>query len=232
MANQYPNEDFQKIYDSIYASMGDDATLKANIEAALKPLYEQSKQQLEEQRIARNADIDVDAASRGMGNSTWVTDAKLRQLRSNASALASLDANYNSQLYNALLGAMQDRDNNAYNQALQMYQIAQQGKGGSGGGSAGSGFWADGTYFPSREAYENYLKKITDNPENGYSPKQPPKKYVPGTATIGRRTDQYGLPIVAPVSPVGTLGQSSSSRNTVNAGNSIGGADKNIRFVG
>lgn len=133
MANQTPTEEFQSIYDNIYASMGDDATLQANIEAALRPLYEQSKQQLEAERIARNADIDVDAFSRGMGNSTWVTDAKLRQLRSSESALASLDASYNNQLYNALLAAQQNRDDTAWDRAMQMYQLGRSGRGGGGG---------------------------------------------------------------------------------------------------
>lgn len=128
----YPNEEFQGIYDSILASMGDDDTLKANIEAALKPMYDQSVQQLQQQRIANNAAIDVDAASRGMGNSTWVTDAKLRQLRGESDQLASLNANYNNQLYSALLDAIKDRDDKAYNQAMQWWQINRQGKGGSG----------------------------------------------------------------------------------------------------
>lgn len=119
--NTYP-DDFQKIYNSIYAAMGDDATLRANIEGALKPLYQQNKEDLEAQRIARNAEIDVDAASRGMGNSTWVTDAKLRQMRASESALAALDANYNNQLYSNLADAMKDRDNLAFNQAQALWQ--------------------------------------------------------------------------------------------------------------
>lgn len=132
----YPNKEFQEIYDSIVGSMGDDATLRANIEGALRPLYDQSVEQLRQQRIANNAAIDVDAASRGMGNSTWVTDAKLRQLRGESDNLATLNANYNNQLYSALLDAIKDRDNNAYNQAMQWWQINRKGgSGGSGGAS-------------------------------------------------------------------------------------------------
>jgi murein DD-endopeptidase MepM/ murein hydrolase activator NlpD len=130
----YPNEEFQGIYDSILASMGDDATLKANLEAALRPMYDQSVEALRQKRIANNAAIDVDAASRGMGNSTWVTDAKLRQLRGESDQLASLNANYNNQLYSALLDAIKDRDDTAYNQAMQWWQYDQSKKGGSGSG--------------------------------------------------------------------------------------------------
>lgn len=148
----YPNEEFQGIYDSILASMGDDATLKANLEAALKPMYDQSVKQLQQQRIANNAAIDVDAASRGMGNSTWVTDAKLRQLRGEADNLATLNANYNNQLFSALLDAQKQRDDDAYNQAMQWWQINQQNSGGSGGSTTPNLDWL-------QNYLDNYFKK-------------------------------------------------------------------------
>lgn len=128
------NKAFQKIYDSIYNSMGTDDDLKRNIEAALRPLYEQSAEELQQQRIERNADIDVDAYSRGMGESTWVTDAKLRQLRGTESALADLQANYNNTLYGNLANAIKDRDADAYNQAMAMYQLRPRGGSGRGNG--------------------------------------------------------------------------------------------------
>ena len=106
--------------------MGDNATLQANIEAALRPQYDRSIQELNQQRIERNAEIDVDAASRGMGNSTWVTDAKLRQMRGTEDAIADLNANYNPTLYSALADAIKDRDNNAYNQAWAWWTQQQQ----------------------------------------------------------------------------------------------------------
>ncbi len=151
----YPNKEFQEIYDNIYASMGDDDTLKANLEAALRPMYEQSVAQLQQQRIANNAAIDVDAASRGMGNSTWVTDAKLRQLRGESDQLASLNANYNNQLYSALLDAIKDRDDNAYNRALQMYNLNH--RGGSGSGSSGVPDW-----------FQKYLDSLNKTPDVTY----------------------------------------------------------------
>lgn len=127
----YPNKEFQDIYDGIIASMGTDDQLKANLEAALRPLYEQSLEQLQQRRRENNAAIDVDAASRGMGNSTWVTDAKLRQLKDIEGNIATLDANYNNQLFGQLQDAIKDRDANAYNQAMQWWNIGQKGKGGS-----------------------------------------------------------------------------------------------------
>lgn len=128
----YPNEEFQGIYESILNSMGSDDDLRAKLEAALRPMYEQSKAELERQRLAGNAAIDVDAASRGMGNSTWVTDAKLQNLRNAENGLASLGANYNNTLFTNLLNAIQDRDDKAYQQAMQWWQNSQSGRGGKG----------------------------------------------------------------------------------------------------
>lgn len=212
MANQYPIEDFQKIYDAIYASMGDDETLKANIEAALKPMYEQSKQQLEAERVARNAGIDVDAYSRGMGNSTWVTDAKLRQLKNEQQNLAELNANYNSQLYNALLNAQQNRDNNAYSQALQMYQLQQQGgHGGGGSGKANNGFWADGKYWDSEADWANW-KSSQNTVDDSYTTPARNRNVVNGVASISKLTDENGNPMVYTGGPVGGRGQYFESR--------------------
>lgn len=111
-------EDFNALLADIKAGMGDDATLKANIEAALRPQYDRTLADLQKQRAMSNAQIDVDAASRGMGTSTWVTDAKLQNLRNAESARADLEANYASTLYGNLVDAIKNRDNDAYNQAM------------------------------------------------------------------------------------------------------------------
>ena len=184
----YPDEKFQEIYDSILASMGDDETLKANLEAALKPLYDQSVQQLQQQRIANNAAIDVDAASRGMGNSTWVTDAKLRQLRGESDQLASLNANYNNQLYTSLLNAIQDRDDKAYSQAMQWYQLKNSG--GGGGSRTPTGYFDGTQWWDSRDAYlESVREKAkiraeieADKARNKPTPKPSPS-HTPFRAT-------------------------------------------------
>ncbi len=126
------NKEFQGLYENLKNTLGgDEEPLRANLEAALRPMYEQSRAQLEEQRRANNAAIDVDAYSRGMGDSTWVTDSKLQQLRGLNNSLASLEANYNNQLFTQLQNALQDRDNTAWTRAMQMYQLNHSG-GGSG----------------------------------------------------------------------------------------------------
>ena len=45
-------EQFQDLYQKIRNGMGDDATLQANLEAALRPMYDQSIAQLQNQRIS------------------------------------------------------------------------------------------------------------------------------------------------------------------------------------
>ena len=109
--------------------------LRYNIESALRPLYDQSIAQLEAQRLAQNAAIDVDAYSRGMGGSTWVTDAKLQALRGINANIASLEADYNTKLYNQLQAAV--------------------GHGGGGGGGGAPQVDPNGGL-----SYEDYLKAI------------------------------------------------------------------------
>ena len=120
-------DEFMSLYNNFRNGMGmDDATLKANLEAAMRPGYDQSIAALDRARREGNAEIDVDAASRGMGDSTWVTDAKLRNLRNTENNIADLNANYNATLYNQLLNAMQNRDANALNNAWNWAQMQNQ----------------------------------------------------------------------------------------------------------
>lgn len=126
---------------------------RAELEAGLNPLYDQAIIQRKEQTATNKANIDVDAASRGMGTSTWVTDVKDRQQNAESSDIASINAARAAALLDAL-NANADRqfaadqyNANAQAQALQsalamsgdfynMY-LSQQGGGSSGGGSSG-----------------------------------------------------------------------------------------------
>ena len=64
----------------------------------LQPQYDASVRQRQEQTKQNQAAIDVDAASRGMTPSTWVTDSKSRQLSAEASDIAGIGSNYTSTL--------------------------------------------------------------------------------------------------------------------------------------
>ncbi|MBO7405321.1 MAG: hypothetical protein J6V24_10210, partial [Clostridia bacterium] len=92
-----------------------DSQLKNYLTRMIRPTYDQAIAQRQQQTGQANAMIDTDAASRGMGTSTWVTDAKNRQRNSEAADIASLNSNYNSTLYDSLLGLINQRDQNRLN---------------------------------------------------------------------------------------------------------------------
>lgn len=150
-------DEFISLYNNFRNGMGmDDATLKANLEAAMRPGYDQSIARLDRARREGNAEIDVDAASRGMGDSTWVTDAKLRNLRNTEDNIAALNADYNATLYNQLLNAMQNRDANALSNAWSWWNTQQNKK--SGGSERSSNTPSIVGNVPS---YEDYLAALS-----------------------------------------------------------------------
>ena len=127
--------------------------ITASVEAYLRNAYDQSiadrKKATEEQR----AMIDLDAFSRGMGGSTWVTDAKQRLEDEEADDIAKIEANYQAGLseavlnqYNAAVAQGLAAKDNAYALAAQLYNLGQNVKAGvggvavSGGGSGGGGY--------------------------------------------------------------------------------------------
>ena len=131
-----------------------DSQLKNYLTRMIRPTYDQAIAQRQQQTGQANAMIDTDAASRGMGTSTWVTDAKNRQRNSEAADIASLNSNYNSTLYDSLLGLINQRDQNRLNLMGQAQSIAgnmydrwkaeddalkAQGSGGGGGGGGDGG---------------------------------------------------------------------------------------------
>ena len=154
---QFGNDDFQTIYDSIYSSYPNESEIQAEIEAYLRPQYDKQIKEQEQQRIENNAAIDVDAASRGMTPSTWVTDAKLQQLKSESANVASLESDYAGQLYSALSERKDADEAEAYDRALDMWQIEQASGSGDGDGDRPPADTVtitlpDGTTFTGTEA--------------------------------------------------------------------------------
>lgn len=103
---------------SISYSMPSQQELAAQISAYLRPSYDNAIAQRRDQTLYNRAQIDADAASRGMGRSTYVTDVKDQAMDAEASDIASLESDYKS----ALLQAVQDQ----YNQHLQNKLAADQ----------------------------------------------------------------------------------------------------------
>lgn len=120
--------------------------ITASVEAYLRNSYDQTiadrKKATEEQR----AMIDLDAFSRGMGGSTWVTDAKQRLEDEEADDIARIEANYQAGLseavlnqYNAAVAQGLAAKDNAYALATELYNLGQSAKRGVGGVSLGGG---------------------------------------------------------------------------------------------
>lgn len=157
----YPNAEFQKIYEQIYNSMGTEDSIRDSIEAALRPQYDKAIADLQEQRLAQNAAIDVDAASRGMGNSTWVTDAKLQRLKALSANIANLEGDYASQLSSAVYNALQGKEDDAYDRALDWFNYEQANKPKGGGGSrAGDNDEPIYTLNGKQYTYEEYIAAL------------------------------------------------------------------------
>lgn len=137
--------------------------IKSYVESYLRTAYDQSIENRRKQTEADRAMIDLDAYSRGMGGSTWVTDAKQRLQDSEADDIAKMEANYQAGLneavlnqYNQAVAQELTAQNNAYNLAKDLYSLSQNAKAGvgsmagSGGGGSGGSGGGGGGYFYSR----------------------------------------------------------------------------------
>ncbi len=129
-----------------------DSQIKNELVRLIRPAYEQAILGRRRKTGEMNAAIDTDAAGRGMGTSTWVTDAKQRQLAGEAADIAGLNGEYLSALYEALLERIGERDrarlermNTAQSVAGRMYdrwkqeEDAMNARPGGAGDAAGSG---------------------------------------------------------------------------------------------
>ena len=148
----YPNSQFDQYYNQISASLSaptmsynapSKADLSKEIAAYLRPSYDKAIGMRKEQTGVNRAGIDVDAASRGMGASTWVTDAKQREDKYEASDISNMESDYNASLAQSVLDQYNQHMANkmqvdmhnanltaqyeqmAYERAAQMYQMMQ-----------------------------------------------------------------------------------------------------------
>ena len=72
--------------------------LSETIRNWIRPAYEQAIRNRQEQTQRINAELDADAWSRGMGQSTYLTDVKERQLRGESRDVDTLESDYASTL--------------------------------------------------------------------------------------------------------------------------------------
>ena len=88
------------------------AQIRDNLLQATRAGYDQSVTARRAQTLQNRAAIDADAASRGMGSSTWVTDAKMRQNDREASDMATLAVNRNSGIASQLQSMLSQQEAN------------------------------------------------------------------------------------------------------------------------
>jgi hypothetical protein len=80
--------------------------LSETIRNWIRPAYEQAIQSRREQTQRINAELDADAWSRGMGQSTYLSDVKERQYQGEQRDVDTLESNYASALAGQLYDAM------------------------------------------------------------------------------------------------------------------------------
>ena len=85
-------------YDSLGYDMPTESEIAGKVSEYLRPGYDRAISARRAQTGQNRAAIDIDAASRGMGASTWVTDAKTRQMNAEAADIAGLESDYNANL--------------------------------------------------------------------------------------------------------------------------------------
>ena len=161
----YSNQAFETIYEKTKRDYApqlvtytplDEQTLAERIGAVLRPLYDRAIAAIFRGNQRRDAELDADAISRGMGSSTFVTDVKRRQDNAAADDVRELESDYGTKLADQLYKAMEgERDRmlevekfnaqqrnaameQAFAAAKYLYQAylearAAQGYGGSGG---------------------------------------------------------------------------------------------------
>lgn len=158
-----------------------DSQLGAQVAKALRPGLKQNISARLQQTKQNRAALDADAAARGMGSSTWLTDVKNRAKNNEASDIASINSAYQQNLYQNL----QDRINNrnqrnqvadqfnkaALNQLYQtamaqasqwgMYDKQQEAAASRGGGGGGGGGYVwdlkTASWVPKKSANGDYL---------------------------------------------------------------------------
>ena len=183
---------FQQYYDQILASLTPQTIeyqtptideIAQQISGYLRPSTDAQIRNRQRSTVQQRAATDVDAASRGMLPSTWVTDYKNRLSMQENSDIADIEAAYRAQLLQGVAARQQDEANRAYQIAMfnaqmrqaaeesaygragDMYQIYLNGQhsggGGGGGGSQDAVFQDDFDAF--MQQFQQYASGAMGN---------------------------------------------------------------------
>ena len=157
------------------------AELRAGLEASLMPSYQAAVRERQQNTQKTNANIDADAAARGIGASTWGSDVKSRNYGAEANDIAEMRGNYGATLAGNLNSLMSDQENrkmsaDQYNNSSKSSALStalslalnNYGKWGasndSGGGDPGTPQITD--QYPTMEALQLALKSAANQAGN------------------------------------------------------------------
>ena len=177
MANYKPVNNFSNLYNKFYGMFNtyqpqSASTLKDAIARQLRPMTDQDIKVRQGELKAERAMIDTDAASRGMGPSSWVTDVKTRRNDAAARDIQNIEANYQTNLYNGVLNRLNAQDEMALSAAQTAAGMATNAanayynkvfnRTGGGGGGWGRG----GSPRDPKDPIEPPFDPILDNASN------------------------------------------------------------------
>lgn len=91
-----PNE--QITYEPVQYAEQTVEGITEQVEKYLRNYYDQSIAERQRATVQQNAALDVDAASRGMGSSTFLSDMKNRQYMAEAADISDMNSDYNATL--------------------------------------------------------------------------------------------------------------------------------------
>lgn len=125
----------------------DQDAIRASVEAYMRGSYDKAIAQQAEQAAEARAMVDLDAYSRGMGASTWDTDAKMRIADAEAENIAAIESDYMANLSKAVIDQYNTNkaqelaaQNNAYALATQLYGLGESAKNSVKSYSSGGGY--------------------------------------------------------------------------------------------
>ena len=118
----------EQIYQRLNPNQMSPSALKDTIARAIRPSTDKQLGMIKKNLASTKAGIDVDASNRGLGGSSWNTDAKLRAEQMAAQNAADVEGEYQANLYNAVLNRLNAQDelsmsarNNAFGLAQGLY---------------------------------------------------------------------------------------------------------------
>ncbi len=154
----------------------------------LRPTTEKAIEARRGQTVQSKAALDTDAAARGMGQSTWLTDYKGKLSNAESTDIAGLESDYSATLLESVIKQFQDQQNkkaeidtqnaaiysafeqDMYERALKLLQMQQAAAGGGGGGGyrrSGGGSGGSGKGSGQTVSFK-YVTSGTDGAEKQY----------------------------------------------------------------